>query len=124
MAGRKPYRPRILRELGEAERLPIAYQHAQDPSPERELPNPRLSLGVDANRDELLEAGAKPVDHSESAVTGTGQLDRGLDQQSKQRLERKLRAERDPRVDEATETLGGEPAQALKQGYFQEFCAC
>ena len=48
----------------------------------RKVTNRRLRFRVDPHGDELLEPGAEPVDHTESAVPRTGQLDGCLDQPS------------------------------------------
>src|SRR5262249_52042029 len=53
--------------------------------------------------DELLEPGARTVDHAERAVARAGELHGGLDDPAQERLERELRAQGDACLDETAE---------------------
>ena len=79
------------------------------------MPRPRGSapifvavVGVDAGVEEALEPGPGLVDHPERRIARAGQGGRGLRELLQEVVERELRAERDPRLDE--------PAQAIRLG--------
>ena len=72
----------------------------------RQVSDRRSELRLDPDGDELLEPRARTVDHTECAVPGPGQRHGRVDQLAEQRLERELRAQRDPGLDERADALG------------------
>jgi hypothetical protein len=106
MAGRKADRARILGDVREAQRLPLADQHAEDPTAAREVADRRARLLVDADGDELLEPSSRRIDDAERSVARPGQLRSRLDQLLEERLERQLGAECDTGLDEDAEPVG------------------
>ena len=79
----------------------LADQHAEDAAAAREVADRGLRLGVDAGGQEALELRAARVDHAERRVARAGQLGGGLDDPLEQRVERELRGERDPGLEQA-----------------------
>ena len=75
------------------------------PRPRGSSPIARVRLLVDAGGDEAFELRTRRVDDAERGVARAGQLRRGLDELLQQRVERELRAERDPRLDERAQAF-------------------
>ena len=106
MARREADRARILGDVGEAQRLPVADQDAEDPAAARQITDRRARLLVDADGDELLEPRARRIDHAERSVAGPGEPCGRPDQLLEQGLERQLGAERDTGLDKDAEPVG------------------
>jgi hypothetical protein len=71
----------------------------------REIADRRVRLGVDPGGEEALQPLTGLVDHAERRVAGLRQLRGRLDDPLQERLQRELRAERDPRVHEDAEAV-------------------
>ena len=107
---READRARVLGEVVQAQRPRLAYENAQDAAPSRRVSDGSSGLLVHAGGEEALEGVAGRVDDAERGVPRAGQLGRGLDDPLQEHVERELRAEPDPGVDEepqAVELAGG-----------------
>jgi hypothetical protein len=69
----------VLADVGQAERLGVDDQEAEDPESFGERPDAGAGLVVDADRDELREAGAGVIEHAQRAVAGVDERHRALD---------------------------------------------
>ena len=96
---------RIVRDVVQPQRVCVTDQDAQNAAPMWQLPDRGMRGGVDARRQEPFERLARPVDDAERRVARAGDLGRRLDDALQQRIERELRAERDPGVDENAQTV-------------------
>ena len=65
-----------------------------------------MRLGVDAVRQEALEARARLVDDAQGRVARARELRGGLDELLQERVQRELRAESDTGIDESAQAVG------------------
>ena len=105
MVGGEPDRARIVAEGREPERLGLPDQDAEDPPSSGQVADRRVSLRVDARRQEAFETGAGLIDDAERRVPGAGELRRRLDELLEEGVEGELRAQRDPCVDEDAQSV-------------------
>jgi hypothetical protein len=98
-------RPRILREVVEAQRLRVLDQRAEDAAAARGIADRGLGLRVDAGDDEPLERLPAGVDDAERRITRPRQLGGGLDDLLEDGVERELGREGHTRVDDRTEAV-------------------
>ena len=76
---REPEAVGVRVEVGEAQRLGVDDQQAEDAVALGELADAVVGRVVDPDGDELRQAGAGVVEHAEGAVAGVDQADGGLD---------------------------------------------
>jgi hypothetical protein len=95
VVAREADRPRVLGDVVEAERLRVTDEHSQEPAPPWELADRRVRLGIDARREEPLEALSGAVDHAERGIARGRQLCCGRHDPLEQRVERELRRQSD-----------------------------
>ncbi len=69
----------------------------------RELPDDAVRLVVDADRDELREAGTGVVQHAEGAVARVDELDRAVHDPLQHRGQIEVRADREDGIEELTQ---------------------
>ena len=72
------------------------------PASARQIADRGVRLGVDTRRQEALEARAGLVDDAERRIVRPRQLRGRLDELLQERVQRELRAESDPGIDEHT----------------------
>ena len=105
MVSRKADRARVVAEVVSRSGFASRIRTPRIPRPRRQIADRRVGLRVDARRQEAFEPGPGLVDDAERRVPGAGELRRRLDELLQERVERELRAERDPRVDEDAQTV-------------------
>jgi hypothetical protein len=103
--GREPDRARVLGDVGEPHRAGLAEDDAEDAAPAGLVADRRACLLVHPGREEALESRAGRVHDRERRVLCTRELGGGLDDALQQGVERELRAEGDPGVDEEPESV-------------------
>ena len=101
-------RARVLGDLVQPQRLRVPDQHAEDAAPARQLADRRVGLGVDPRGEEALQPVARTIDDAERRVAGVRELGGCFHEPLQEGVERELRRERDPGVDEHTQ-----PAELL-----------
>ena len=79
MVGRKSGARGVLADVGESERPGVDDEEPEDPEPLRRRADLGACLVVDADGDELRQAGPGLVEHAQRAVAGVDQRDRALD---------------------------------------------
>ena len=100
VVGRKADGARIGRQVVEPECVRVPNQHPEDPAAVRKVADAFLRLRVDARGQEALERAAGWIDHAERRVPRPRQLRRGVDDSLQEGIERELRRDRDPGVDQ------------------------
>ena len=100
MIRRKPDRAWVLLEVVRAAAASLPDQHAEDPATAREIADCRVRLRVDARRQEALERVAGLVDDTQRRVAGAREIRGRLDDSLQHGIERELRAEGDPSLDQ------------------------
>ncbi len=97
---RESDRTRVVRDVVHPERSRIHDQDAEQPTAARQVADRLLGLHVDPRRVEGFEAATGTVDHAERRVPRLGEVGGRLDDVLQQGVERQLRVERDPGVDQ------------------------
>ena len=92
----------MLADVGQAERLGVDNQEPEDPEALREGADAGAGLVVDADRDELREAGAGIVEHTQCAVAGVDERDRALDDPLEHRGDVEVGTDRQDGVEQLT----------------------
>ena len=103
--GGKPVESGWSPRSGEAKRLRVADQHAEDAAPARPLADQLLGVRVDAGDEEALEPRSRRIDHPERGVAGFGELGGRLGDELEHRVERELAADGDACLDQRAEAL-------------------
>src|SRR5262249_8357282 len=98
-------RARVFGDVPQAQRLRLADEHAEDPAAARQVADRVECLGSDPRGEEALEPLAGLVDDAARREARSRELGRRLDEALEQSVERELRGERDPRLDEDAEAI-------------------
>ena len=105
MARRKADGARVFRQIVEAQRPGIGDQRAENAAPARQVADHSPRLVVDAVRDEPLEARPGRIDDAECGVPRTGDERRRLDDALENAVERKLRADCEPGLQQCAQPV-------------------
>ena len=114
MAGREADRARVLGQVVQAQRLRVADQHAEDAAPARQVADRRVRLRVDAGGDEALELVSRRGRSRRARRSGRPVSSAAVStRRCEQRVERELRGEGDPRLEEAADAIGHAPTLSV-----------
>ena len=100
MIRRETNRTRVVAERAKTQRLDIADQHPEDPTPARKSADRLDLLATDAVRDETLQLVAVTIDDAERGVSRPRQLSRNPHQPLEKLIEGQCGAQGDTRTDE------------------------
>ena len=106
MVRREPDRSRILLQIAQPQDLRLVNQHAKDSPATRKVADRRARLLVDSSGDEPLQCRARAVDHPKHGVARSSERRRGLDDPLEHHVERKLGADRGPRLEQRAQPIG------------------
>ena len=104
----KPYERRVPADIGQAQRLRIADEDAEDAAAARKVADRAVRRLVHPRREEPVELPATLVEDAERRVAGAGQLAGGLDHALQHRFVIELGDHFAPDLEQSPEHVGAE----------------